>query len=178
MDGWNAWENWGGTSRSTPVATGNLALAMQAFKAEERPLADQRRGALYPDGRRGHGVATTASSRARAWSTRCARVKIAAGLGGVSVLPDSVTFGDYRGTKYDAFTSIIVPRQAVRSETFTVTNAGAAPVNLTISDDQLVRFAEKTIDVTTVDQKLETANFRMPDYLVDVEPYHSGRHRS
>ena len=63
-----------------------------------------------------------------------------------------------------------------KTETFTVSNAGVAPVNLTITDDQFVRFAEKTIDFTTVDQKLETANFRMPDYLIDIKQHDPGRH--
>ena len=167
--GWDAWENWGGTSRSTPVAMGNLALAMQAYKAkngrwptnvEARSILMAGADTTWNDGFvEGAGVVNALRS-----------VRIAAGLGGVSVLPDSVTFGDYRGTKYDAFTSVVFPG-AVRSETFTVRNAGAAPVNLSISDDHLVRFAEKTIDVTTVDQKLETANAYVPDYLVDVAPY-------
>ncbi len=166
VDGWNAWENWGGTSRSTPVAMGNLALAMQAFKqkngrwptnVEARSILMAGADTAWNDGFvEGAGVVNALRS-----------VQIAAGMSGVSVTPDSLTFGDYRGTKYEAFTSIMFPGKR-KTETFTVSNASAAPVNLTISDDQLVRFAEKTIDFTTVDQKLETANFRMPDYLIDI----------
>ena len=166
VDGWNAWENWGGTSRSTPVAMGNLALAMQAFKQkngrwptnlEARAILMGGADTAWNDGFvEGAGVVNALRS-----------VKVASGMSGVSVTPDSLTFGDYRGTKYDAFTSIMFPGKR-KTETFTVSNAGAAPVNLTITDDQFVRFAEKTIDFTTVDQTLETANFRMPDYLIDV----------
>lgn len=169
VDGWNAWESWGGTSRSTPVAMGNLALALQAFKekngrwptnVEARSIlmagADQAQNDGFVE-----GAGTVNALRS---------VQIAAGLGGVSVLPDSVTFGDFRGKKYAAFTSIMFPGKSA-TETFTVYNAGAADVTVAISDDQLVRIGEKTIDVTTVDQKLETANFYMPDYMVDVEKY-------
>ena len=39
-------------------------------------------------------------------------------------MPDSLTFGDYRGTKYDAFTSIMFPGKS-KTETFTVSNATA-----------------------------------------------------
>lgn len=167
VDGWNAWVNWGGTSRSTPVAMGNLALAMQAFKqkhgrwptnVEARSILMSGADTAWNDGfAEGAGVVNALRS-----------VQIAAGLAGVSVTPDSLTFGDYRGTKYDAFTSIMFPGKS-KTETFTVHNAGAAAVNLTLTDDQLVRFAEKTIDFTTVDQKFETANFRLPDYLIDIE---------
>lgn len=168
-DGWNAWENWGGTSRSTPVAMGNLALVMQAFRekhgrwptnVEARSLLMAGADTAHNDGFvEGAGVVNVLRS-----------VKIAAGLGGVSALPDSVTFGDYRGTKYDAFASIMFPGQS-RAETFTVSNAGASPVQLTLSDDHLIRFAEKTIDFTTADQKYESANFYFPDYLIDIAPH-------
>ena len=97
-------------------------------------------------------------------------VKIAAGLGGVYVTPDSVTFGDYRGTKYPAFTSIMHPGQTATQE-FTVYNPGSTDATLTISDDQLVRVGQKELDFTTKDQKLENAVFTVPDYLIDVEPY-------
>ena len=30
-DGWYAWDTWGGTSRSAPIAAGNLALVYDAF---------------------------------------------------------------------------------------------------------------------------------------------------
>jgi hypothetical protein len=166
-DGWNAWENWGGTSRSTPVALGNLALAMQAFRqkngrwptnVEARSILMAGADTAWNDGFvEGSGVVNALRS-----------VQIAAGLGGVNVFPDSLTFGDYRGTKYDAFTSIMYPGKS-NTQTFRVSNAGPAPVNLAITDDRFVRFAEKTIDFTTVDQKLETANTRMPDYLIDVK---------
>lgn len=167
-DGWNAWENWGGTSRSTPVAMGNLALAMQAFRekhgrwptnVEARSLLMAGADTAHNDGFvEGAGVVNALRS-----------VKIAAGLGGVSVLPDSVTFGDYRGTKYDAFAGIMFAGES-RAETFTVSNAGASPVQLTLSDDHLVRFASKAIDFTTADQKYESANFYFSDYLIDIAP--------
>jgi hypothetical protein len=168
-DGWNAWESWGGTSRSTPVALGNLALAMQAFRekqgrwptnVEARSILMAGADTAWNDGFvEGAGVVNALRS-----------AQIAAGLSGISVLPDSVTFGAYRGAKYDAFSSIMFAGES-RTETFTVTNAGASPAQLTLSDDHLVRFAEKTIDFTTADQKGESANFYFPDYLIDIAPH-------
>ena len=97
-------------------------------------------------------------------------VKIAAGLGGVYVTPDSVTFGDFRGTKYEAFTSILHQGQTATQE-FTVYNPGASAATVAISDDQLELISQKEIDFTTINQSQETANFYMPDYMIDIEPY-------
>jgi len=168
-DGWNAWENWGGTSRSTPVAAGNLALAIAAFKekngrwptnAESRALLMSGADTAYNDGF-AEGAGTVNAERS---------VKIAAGLGGVYVMPDSVTFGDYRGTKYDAFTSIMHPGQTATQE-FTVYNPGSVDATVNISADQLVRIGQKEIDFTTQNQALEDAVFTVPDYLVDIKQY-------
>ncbi len=169
VGGWDAYENWGGTSRSTPVAMGNLALAFQAFKeANGRwPTNVEARALLMAGADDAHndgfvqGAGTVNAERT---------VKIAAGLGGIYVMPDSVTFGDFRGVKYEAFTSIMHPGQTATQE-FTVYNPAAAAATVAISDDQLVRIGQKEIDFTTVDQKLETANFNMPDYLIDIEQY-------
>ena len=169
VDGWYAWESWGGTSRSTPVAMGNLALALQAFKekngvwptnAEARALLMSGADTAHNDGFV-EGAGTVNAERT---------VKIAAGLGGVYVSPDSVTFGDFRGTKYEAFASIMHPGQTATQE-FTVHNPGAAAATVAISDDQLVRIGQEEIDFTTVDQSLETASFYLPDYLIDIESY-------
>ncbi len=169
LDGWNAWANWGGTSRSTPVAAGNLALAYQAFKikngrwptnVEGRALLMSGADNNYNDGfAAGAGVLNAARS-----------AKIAGGDGGVYVLPDSVTFGDYRGTKYPAFTSILHPGDSATQE-FTVYNPSSQDVTLSISDDTLVRIGQKEFDLTTINQSQETANFYMPDYLIDIQPY-------
>ena len=105
-DGWNAWENWGGTSRSTPVAVGNLSLAYQAYKQKNGrwPTNEQARAILMA----GADTANNDGFVEGAGVVNAERmVKIAAGLGGVYVTPDSATFGDYRGTKYPAFTSIM-----------------------------------------------------------------------
>lgn len=168
-DGWNTWENWGGTSRSTPVAAGNLALAYSAFKGKygRWPTNVEGRAILMGGADTAHndgfveGAGVINAER---------MVKIAAGQGGVYVLPDSVTFGDFRGTKYDAFTSIMHAGQTA-TQNFTVHNPGASAVTLQISDDQLVRLAQREIDFTTQDQKRETPVFTVPDYLIDIEPY-------
>lgn len=168
-DGWNTWENWGGTSRSTPVAAGNLALAYSAFKAKHGrwPTNVEGRAILMGGADNAHndgfveGAGVINAER---------MVKIAAGQGGVYVLPDSVTFGDFRGVKYEAFTSIMHPGQTATQE-FTVHNPGSAAVTLAISDDQLVRLAQREIDFTTQDQRKENAVFAVPDYLIDIEAY-------
>ena len=168
-DGWSAWESWGGTSRSTPVAMGNLALAMQAFREKRGvwPTNVQARALLMSGADSAHsdgfveGAGTVNAERT---------VKIAAGLGGVYVVPDSAMFGDFRGEKHEAFTSILHRGQAA-TQRFTVYNPGASVARLAISDDHLVQVGRKEIDLTTIDQLGETASFYLPDYLVDIEPY-------
>ncbi len=169
VDGWYAWESWGGTSRSTPVAMGNLALAMQAFKQKNGvwPTNVEARALLMSGADSAHndgfieGAGTVNAERT---------VKIAAGLGGVYVTPDSVTFGDFRGVDYPAFASIMHQGQTATEE-FTVFNPGAVDATVAVSDDQLVRIGQKEIDFTTVNRSKETASFYMPDYLIDIEPY-------
>ena len=168
-DGWSAWENWGGTSRSTPVAMGNLALAMQAFKAKRGvwPTKVEARALLMSGADRAHndgfveGAGTVNAERT---------VKIAAGLGGVYVTPDNAVFGDFRGERYEAFTSLL-HRGQTATQQFTVYNPGSSAARLAISDDHLVQLDRKEIDLTTIDQRGETASFYLPDYLIDVEPY-------
>jgi len=168
-DGWSAWESWGGTSRSTPVAMGNLALAMQAFKEKRGvwPTNVEARALLMSGADCAHndgfveGAGTVNAERT---------VKIAAGLGGVYVMPDSAMFGAFRGEKHEAFTSIMHQGQAATQQ-FTVYNPASSAAALTISDDHLVQLGRKEIDLTTADQLAETGSFFLPDYLIDVEPY-------
>jgi len=168
-DGWSAWESWGGTSRSTPVAMGNLALAMQAFREAQGvwPTNVEARALLMSGADTAHndgfveGAGTVNAERT---------VRIAAGLGGVYVVPDSAMFGDFRGERHEAFTSIL-HRGQVATQQFTVHNPGSSSARLVISDDHLVRLGQEEIDLTTADQSRETASFYLPDYLIDIEPY-------
>ena len=165
LDGWNAWESWGGTSRSAPIAAGNLALVYDAFKArngrwptnvEARAILMAGADAAYYDGLT-EGAGTINAERA---------VKVAAGLEGVYVLPDNWAFGNFRGENYDAFANIMHQGES-STKTFTVYNQTDADVTLAISDDSLKRIGSKEFDFTTINRTQETKNFYVPDYLFD-----------
>jgi len=166
LDGWNAWESWGGTSRSTPVAAGNLALVYQAFKdkfdrwptnVEARALLMAGADMAYNDGF-AEGAGTVNAERS---------VKIAAGLGGVVVLPDNVTFGNYRGREYPAFANIMLPGQS-DTKTFTIFNPSDSDVTVNISDEWLVQIGYKEFEFTIKDRTLEEGAFERSDYLFDI----------
>ena len=94
-------------------------------------------------------------------------VKIAAGLAGAYATPDSWTFGDFRGTEYEAFAKIMHPGQT-STKAFTVFNPGAADITLQVKDEWLVRTGQKTIDITSKDRTLEEGNLNRADYLVEL----------
>ncbi|MCX6030198.1 MAG: DNRLRE domain-containing protein [Chloroflexi bacterium] len=166
LDGWNAWEIWGGTSRSAPIAAGNLALVYQAFmgkngrwptNVEARAILMAGADKAYNDGFT-EGAGTVNALRA---------AKIAAGEDGIYALPESWTAGDFRGTEYEAFSKIMYPGGAA-TKTFTVYNGGAADKTVQISDEQLVKIGSKEWDFTTANRTAETKVMYMPDYLFDV----------
>ena len=166
LDGWNAWEIWGGTSRSAPIAGGNLALVYDAFmqkygrwptNVEARAILMAGADKAYNDGFT-EGAGTVNAFRA---------AKIAAGEDGVYALPESWTAGDFRGTEYEAFAKILHPGDAA-TKTFTVYNGGATDKTVQISDERLVKIGVKEWDFTTANRTAETKNFSMPDYLFDV----------
>ncbi len=166
LDGWNAWASWGGTSKSTPTAAGNVALIYEAFKTkngrwptniEARAILMAGADKAYNDGfSEGAGTVNALES-----------VKIAAGLSGAYATPDSWTFGDFRGTEYEAFAKIMHPGQT-STKAFTVFNPGAADITLQVKDEWLVRTGQKTIDFTSKDRTLEEGDANRADYLFDL----------
>lgn len=166
LDGWNAWESWGGTSKSTPTAAGNVALIYEAFKAkngrwptnvEARAILMAGADKAYNDGfSEGAGTVNALES-----------VKIAAGTAGAYATPDSWTFGDFRGTEYEAFAKIMHPGQT-STKAFTVYNPTAADITLVVKDEWLTRISEKTIDFTSKDRSLEEGDANRADYLFDL----------
>jgi hypothetical protein len=166
-NGWTAWASWGGTSRSAPVAAGNLALVYQAFRAKNGrwPTNAEARAILmagadkaYNDGFT-EGAGTLNALRS---------VKIAAGLDGVYALPDNWTFGDYRGKSYDAFAKIMFPGQSATKE-FTVHNSAAAAKTLTLRDEWPIKTGAKQWEVTSANVAQESAySGNKPDYLWDI----------
>ena len=172
-DGWTAWDVWGGTSRSSPVAGGVMAtiydayLTAQGLEPYEWPSGFYHTardllmsGSVYnnfPPNMTGAGYVNAALSTDRA-----------GGLGGVWTEPAFWNAGDYEGEEYLNFAKV-VPQGTSATKAFTLVNSGAEDVTVQISDVYLKEFGSPYVhSFTTVDQSLEEGDFAKPDYLFDV----------
>jgi len=168
-DGWTAWETWGGTSRSCPVAAGNLALIYDAWKQrtgqwptwkEARELlmngaTDQKNDVLV----QGAGAVNADKS-----------TDIAGGHYGLHVSPEAWYVGDYRGTEYPAFAQIITPGGS-DNQVFTVKNYSPLTITAGLTATYYTRISEYTFDVTAATANESPYDFNRPDYLFDVTEY-------
>jgi subtilase family protein len=160
-----AWETWGGTSRSAPVAASATALVYQAYR--------QAHPGAVPSGFYATAKTILKSSAddlgydsftQGSGSIDAARAVKAAGSGGTTVSPGEWRVGDYRGNEYPVFTHVIAPG-ASDTQTFTISGPGT----WSVSDRYLKRSATETFKVNTSSQAKESAfNFNAPDYLVDI----------
>jgi subtilase family protein len=165
LDGRVAWETWGGTSRSTPVTVGAVALVYQAWR--------QANGGTIPAGFYNTAKDIVKSSALDlgyestiqgAGSLDAADAVAAAAGTRARVSPNEWRVGDYRGTEYPVFTHVIAPGGS-DSQTFTVTGPGT----WNVSDRQLRRTDSESFSLTSKDVSQESvSNFNAPDYLVDL----------
>lgn len=168
FDGTLAWRSWGGTSRSSPVAAGNLALVYQAFRErhDRWPTYAEARAVLMSGARQtgldplsqGAGVVDANSATA-----------IAAGSHGIYVMPQKWPTGGYRGSEYPAFANITLPNVADR-QVFTFTNPSNHDIQVSLSGKVLRRTESRDISFTTQPEDQESQyNFNAPDYLIRME---------
>jgi len=166
-DGREANGTWGGTSRSTPVAAGVMALVYDAFRERhdrwprwEEAAAVMMAGARHAgyDGlTQGAGVADAADA-----------VRIAAGLHGVYALPSEWVAGDYRGERHAAFPKL-VQRGLVYSDTLTLRNDGESDIEASLSVETLRRTEHLEIDMS-IDRTLEgPSSGAGPNHLIPIE---------
>ncbi len=165
-DGLVAWESWGGTSRSAPIAAGNLALVYQAYFDTHGvwPSYDTAR-ALIKSG--ATDVDNDPSTQGAGLLNADRATDLAGALGGAYILPDEWRAGDYRGRDYAAFAHIMYPG-ASDVQTFTVTNPGPTSVTLNLSDAYLTRIGSEEFDFKSKNQSLEEKSFAKPDYLWNI----------
>jgi hypothetical protein len=165
LDGRVAWETWGGTSRSTPVAAGATALVYQAYRkahgatvpagfydSARRILKSSSQDIQYDSFVQGAGSVDAAGA-----------VKAATG-GTASVSPDEWRVGDYRGTESRVFTNVIAPGGS-DTQQFKINGPGT----WSISDRLLRRTDSKRLAFNTAALSNESAfNFNAPDYLLNI----------
>ncbi|HEY7379893.1 MAG TPA: S8 family serine peptidase [Gaiella sp.] len=165
LDGRYAWETWGGTSRSAPVAASATALVYQAYKATHGGAVPAGFYSTAKDILKSSSQDLGYSSYIQgAGSVDAARaVKGAAGTG-PKVSPSEWRPGSYRGTEYPVFTHVLAPG-ATDTQTFTIAGSGS----WTLSDRVMRRVDTETLDFSSADMANESvSNFNAPDYLMDL----------
>ncbi|MFL7790719.1 MAG: S8 family serine peptidase [Anaerolineae bacterium] len=167
-DGWTAWDVWGGTSRSSPLAMGGGAVIMDAYYQahgywpdwyEVRQILMQGANHIYSDPMsEGTGYLNIGRS-----------AYLAGGDKGVIITPDYWDAGDFEGMRYPGgFAHIAQPGQ-VYTATMEVENVGPASANVTVSDYILEESGVYTYTFTTANQSIEDGEFLKPDYLIPIE---------
>ena len=164
-DGWTAWDTWGGTSRSSPITAGNLALVYDAFmQANGRWPNYQEAKEILMSGATSANANVTLQGAGLVNADRA--TDIAADLYGVKVTPEEWTVGDYRGESWPGFTNLVYPGQT-HSGDFSITNPGGADIEVTVATDALMKTGEMAFEWDSANTAEEDEySFNYPNYLV------------
>lgn len=165
-DGWRSWEVWGGTSRSCPVATGNLALVFEAYKDANGAWPDWSTARdLLMNGAKDLNYDTLTQGSGMIDASRA--VSLAAGTGGLAVSPAAWYPGDYRGERFGSYVNLVRPGDTF-SDHLTVSNTGSASADVTVSDSWLQLDSVETTTVVLDGTKESSYDFNRPDVLRDI----------
>jgi hypothetical protein len=167
QDGNLAWKIWGGTSRSAPEASGVLALIYDAYKKQHgtwpevktarRILMNSANDVDYDVLRQGAGLVDAGRA-----------VRLASGREGFGVEPAFWVAGDYRGTGYESYASL-VKRGETWSQNFVVDFPAGVTSPLVIKDNQLIEIGSTDFSINTIATNKEERSFSKPDYLVQLQ---------
>ncbi len=143
-NGQAAYDSFGGTSMSAPIATGLLALVYQAFyDTNARFPTWQEAKTILLNGATDLCLDVLSQGAGNVNADRSA--DIAAG-NAYYVEPAQWNPGDYRGTEYTAFPSIMFSDDTA-TKTFTIYNPTGTPIFAQVSDHTLVQVYESTFDL-------------------------------
>lgn len=163
-----AYYYFGGTSMSTPVASGILALVYQAFLNNTgRYPTWQEAKTLLANGSQdlGYDVLTQGSGNLDADRS----TDIAAGITN-AIYPPQWNPGDYHGSKYESFPSIMFPGESSQQTFYLVSPAKSASradkTVYNIKDTQLTRVSEDTFDISFAAGN--PSAFRTPTWVYDL----------
>jgi hypothetical protein len=164
-----AWSTWGGTSRSAPVAMGNLALIYQAYKAKHGrwPTYDVARALLMSSATHlNYDVLTQGAGAVNA----ARGTDVAGGHYGFYAQPVSWIAGSYRGVEYPAFANLMLPGQT-DVQRFTLTNDSNVNIQATLRDGWLRKIGSRSFTWTSADISEESVYNALvaPDYLIPIE---------
>ncbi len=164
-----SWASWGGTSRSSPVAMGNLALLYQAYKAKNGvwPSWDVARALLKSASTDLNGDVLTQG----AGSVNADRgTAVAGGWYGLYVTPDEWNPGAYQGVDYPAFAHVMTQTQAV-SQTFTLKNTGIQTITASIENGNPTLISSKTFTYTVTPAMvaaMSPSSFDAPQLVIPI----------
>jgi hypothetical protein len=165
MDGTVAWNTWGGTSRSTPVAAGAAALVYQALR-ENEALPSGGAGDLVKSMLKSSSTDLGYSSFVQGAGSLHAGRAVEAALGsGATVTPDEWRAGDYRGDEWEVFPHVLAPGES-DSQTFEIAGDDSG---WTVTDRQLRKVDTITFDFESEHVADESPyTFNAPNYLIDI----------
>jgi uncharacterized repeat protein (TIGR01451 family) len=160
-NGARAWTLWGGTSRSTPVCAGMLALIYDAYHAANGryPTWREARGLLM-NGAIDLGYDEPVAGAGGGYALRSALV--AGGEYGLTVDPPRYTAGAAHvgsGDRYESFAHGLYPGQT-DVVTFTLRNSGAVSTTATLADEWLRQVGRHQFTMTTRMAAVVTATNR------------------
>lgn len=168
-NGAESWATWGGTSRSSPVVAGNLALVYQAYHERygEYPTWEMAKALLKS------GATNSVSSpffQGGGVVNADRATDLAAGIYGVYAMPDEWQVGDWEGEQYLNFAKVAVPGETYTT-TYSVYNPSGYDITVDLSDGVMTLLDSYELEFTTSDESEESSfNFHTPDYLLEMDP--------
>jgi uncharacterized repeat protein (TIGR01451 family) len=168
FNGAESWATWGGTSRSSPVAAGNLALVYQAYKARHGvwPTWEE----VLPIFKSSATNSVSAPFFQGAGVVNADRATdVASGLYGVYATPDEWQVGNWQGVEYLNFAKVARPGSTY-TKTYEVRNPSGYNINVSLSDGYMKLITKTQMTFTTSPESQESSfNFHSPDYLMKMD---------
>jgi subtilisin family serine protease len=164
-DGESAYDVFGGTSMSTPVAAGGAALVYQAFRSQHGrwPTWRETRDLLL-GGAQELGYEPSVQG---AGEMRVDRSVLQALDQAVSLAPAEWAPGAYHSAVYPAFPHILTPGEPAVTRQFTLANPIAQPQDTSLSAVQLTRIHEEVFTIPYTPPTLGYSS-HLPLYLEDL----------
>lgn len=169
-NGNESWTSWGGTSRSSPVAAGVLALIYDAYEETNGtwPDFDEAQALLMSSATDvNYDVYTQGAGSVNADRGTL----IASGEYGTITTPYSWVPGDYHGEDYPAFAHVVYPDDTYSTD-FTVYNPSDQTIEVEISDGRWELAGSDTFDFSITQTMLDTATedtfYSSPQWIIPM----------
>ncbi len=164
LDGQDAWTTWGGTSRSTPVTVGAVALVEQAYRAKHGSFpTEQQVKTFLKSGAQDLGYEPWIQG---AGSVDAGRAVAAAVGSATSISPTEWLPGTSTDPSGRARFPVTIAPDGTAAQSFTI---GGPSNGWSVSDRVLRQYASDSMTFQSQPLSQEsTENFDAPDYLLDI----------